>query len=216
MGKHQAGTSTLRGLHFPGCGCKSFCLLGNSHRVGSGRLQQRSGWQYQCSGGRLQPVHVDDGQLWPDPDAAHPAVRLVVNVSLGDTSEENGAIELWPGTHEDLRNLSGHDIRVSEEALVARRQIVPPILGSTKKGVILIRDMRLWHRGMPNANDAARFMIGMVHNVAWIRRRSRCQPDRRFASMFEGCAIENKMPFVDDPGDAYLRRDEPYAYDGPN
>lgn len=184
--------------------------------LGQGAYINGLGGNTNVSGSQLQPVHVDEGQLWPDLEAAHPAARLVVNVALGDTSEENGAIELWPGTHEDLRNLEGQDIRVSEEALEARRRVVPPILGSTKKGAILVRDMRLWHRGMPNASDATRFMIGMVHNVAWIRRTSRCQLDRACASVFEGCAIENTMPFVDDPGDQYLGRNEPYAYDGPN
>ncbi len=165
---------------------------------------------------QLQPVHVDEGQLWPDLETAHPAARLVVNVALDDTTEENGAIELWPGTHLEVRKVKGEDIRVSEEALEARRSTVPPILGSTKRGDVLVRDMRLWHRGTPNSSDASRFMIAMVHNVAWLKRASGCRLDRACASVFEGCAIENTMPFVEDTGEDYLERNKPYAYDGPN
>ena len=68
-----------------GRGAFNNTLTGNTNVPGSG----------------LQPVHVDDGQLWPNLGVAHPPARLVVNVPLSETTEENGAIELWPGTHLD-------------------------------------------------------------------------------------------------------------------
>ena len=78
-------------------------------------------------GSGFQPVHVDDGQLWPDLEIAHPPTRLVVNVTLVDTSEANGAIELWPGTHMDTRQVRGSNIRVPEDAVEERRTIAPPV-----------------------------------------------------------------------------------------
>ncbi len=167
-------------------------------------------------GSTIQPVHVDDGQLWPGLAVAPPASRLAVNLALGDTTAENGAIELWPGTHLDLRQVIGQDIRVDESAVEERRKTVPPVLGETTKGSVLIRDMRLWHRGMPNAGTETRFMIAMVHNVSWLRRKGGYRLQRGCEDVFEGCEIENEIPIVDDPGEDHIRRNKPYAYDGPN
>ena len=47
-----------------GRGAFNNTLTGNTNVPGSG----------------LQPVHVDDGQLWPNLGVAHPPARLVVNV----------------------------------------------------------------------------------------------------------------------------------------
>ena len=82
-----------------GSGAFNECLTGNTNVPGSG----------------LQPVHVDEGQLWPNLGAAHPPARLVVNIALSETTEQNGAIELWPGTHLDTRMVIGNNIRVPEE-----------------------------------------------------------------------------------------------------
>ena len=74
----------------------------------------------------LQPVHVDDGQLWPNLSVAHPPARLVVNVPLRETTEENGAIELWPGTHLDTLMVIGNNIRVPVEHVAASRARAAP------------------------------------------------------------------------------------------
>lgn len=166
-------------------------------------------------GSKLQPVHVDDGQLWPDLERAHPASRLAVNVSLGEVTEENGAIELWPGTHLDTMKVVGESIRVDETALEARRSIVPPISGNTRKGAFLVRDMRVWHRGTPNLSDEIRFMIAMIHYVSWHRRHNRFDLDRECEPVFEGCPIENAIPLVETPSD-HISRNTPYEYDGLN
>ena len=69
----------------------------------------------------------------------------------------------------------GDNIRVPEELVAARRAVRGPLLGATRKGAVLIRDMRLWHRGRPNHSSEPRFMIAMIHNVAWYRRHGRFQ-----------------------------------------
>ena len=182
-----------------GRGAFNDCLTGNTNLPGSG----------------LQPVHVDDGQLWPNLSVAHPAARLVVNIALGDTTVENGAIELWPGTHLDTHVAIGNSIRVPEEQVAARRAIRGPVRGTTGKGAVLIRDMRLWHRGTPNRGAAPRFMIAMIHSVAWYRRARRCELEQACAPVFEGCPIENAIPLVPRPRD-HLAGNHAYEYDGPN
>ena len=182
-----------------GRGAFNDCLTGNTNLPGSG----------------LQPVHVDDGQLWPGLGAAHPAARLVVNIALGDTTVDNGAIELWPGTHLDTHVAIGGSIRVPEAVVAARRTVRGPVRGATRKGAVLIRDMRLWHRGTPNRSTAPRFMVAMIHSVAWYRRATRCELEQACAPVFDGCPIENAIPLVARPRD-HLAGNHRYEYDGPN
>jgi ectoine hydroxylase-related dioxygenase (phytanoyl-CoA dioxygenase family) len=115
-----------------------------------------------------QPVHPDIGQLWPNLPVATPAFSLVVNAPLVDMSPENGSTEIWPGTHLDTSMFAWeHDIKVPAERLEARRQVVPPIQPSVKAGSVVIRDIRMWHAGMPNHTDRARPMIAMIHWMGW-------------------------------------------------
>ncbi|AIE83378.1 phytanoyl-CoA dioxygenase family protein [Fimbriimonas ginsengisoli] len=115
-----------------------------------------------------QPVHADMGQLWPDQEVAHPAYALVVNVGLVDMSPENGATEIWPGSHLDTSVVLQHgDIEVGEKELEARRKFAPPFQPTVPQGSVVIRDMRLWHAGMPNRTQTPRPMMAMIHFVAW-------------------------------------------------
>jgi ectoine hydroxylase-related dioxygenase (phytanoyl-CoA dioxygenase family) len=115
-----------------------------------------------------QPVHADMGQLWPDLEVAHPAYGLVVNVGLVDMSPENGSTELWLGTHKDTSVvLQSGDIEVDPERLEARRAVSPPIQGTVPQGSVVIRDIRLWHAGMPNRTQTPRPMLAMIHYVSW-------------------------------------------------
>ena len=83
----------------------------------------------------------------------------------------------------------GNNIRVPEEHVEARRAVRGPLRGCTRKGAVLIRDMRLWHRGTPNRSAEPRFMVAMIHTVcvvsAGLPRRAgsrsarRCSPAAR-------------------------------------
>ncbi len=183
--------------------------------LGSGAFNDYLSGNTNLPGSGLQPVHVDDGQLWPNLSVAHPPARLVVNLALDDTTEENGAIELWPGTHLETCMAIGSDTRVPAEHVKARRAVRGPLLGATRKGVMLIRDMQLWHRGTPNHSAATRFMIAMIHSVAWYRRTRRFELEEACAPVFAGCPIENAIPLVANPRD-HLTGNAPYAYGGPN
>jgi hypothetical protein len=85
-----------------------------------------------------------------------------------DVSPENGATEIWPGTHRELYVGMGDDIKIPPQALEARREICPPIQPTFRRGSMLIRDIRLWHAGMPNRTSAPRPMIAMIHSSEWL------------------------------------------------
>jgi ectoine hydroxylase-related dioxygenase (phytanoyl-CoA dioxygenase family) len=115
-----------------------------------------------------QPVHADSGQLWPNLEAAHPAYALVINVLPVDVSPENGSTEIWPGSHLDTSVVMQDDeIKVSEEKLAEQRKKAPGFQYTARAGSVVIRDMRMWHAGMPNHTDQPRPMIAMIHYVTW-------------------------------------------------
>ena len=115
-----------------------------------------------------QPVHADIGQLWPEQEIAHPPYGIIVNVPLVDVSPANGSTEIWPGTHRDTSvTMQSGTIEASEAALAHWRSIVPPVQPDIPAGSILLRDVRLWHAGMPNRTQMPRPMIAMIHYVNW-------------------------------------------------
>ena len=115
-----------------------------------------------------QPVHADIGQLWPNQERAHPPYGIIVNIPLVDVSAENGSTEIWPRTHNDPSvTLQSGSIEASDESLARWRAIAPPIQPEIKAGSILLRDVRLWHAGMPNRTSTPRPMIAMIHYVNW-------------------------------------------------
>ena len=101
--------------------------------------------------------------LWPHLEVSHPPVSVVINISPTDTNEENGSVELWPGTHLIGSTPSPMTTEIEE----TRRQIIPPIRGNARKGSALIRDVRLWHRGVPNQSSQILHMIAMIHHIEW-------------------------------------------------
>ena len=121
-----------------------------------------------------QPVHSDS-------EFAHPnfPFAMVVNINLVDTSAENGATEFWPGTHH-CSTMDDHVVAENGERLLdikkeyveARRKHSPPVQAKTKKGSLIIRDLRLWHAGMPNRTDEPRVMLAFVVQPAWYQGRS--------------------------------------------
>jgi len=151
------------------------------------------------AGSRDQAVHVDEGQLWPGLDRAHPAARLTVNVPLSPADAESGAIELWPGTHLDPRlsrfaatpqdgvALALSYMRAAKRAEVAdvpnrrvgltvpesllreQRLQRPPVRAETRLGDLIIRDPRLWHRGTANHAAKCRFMLALTYDPQWRR-----------------------------------------------
>jgi hypothetical protein len=144
-----------------------------------------------------QPVHADMGQLWPNLTVAHPAYALVVNVPTVDMSAENGSTEIWPGTHLDTTiAIQDGEIEVSEVQKAARSVTHPPIQPTVAAGSILIRDMRMWHAGMPNRTDTPRPMIAMIHYVGWFPTGPILMPAGT-ESLFEHPVLRTDAKFVE-------------------
>ena len=152
-----------------------------------------------CPGSGTQPLHRDGDHLWQMQEVAHPTAEVVVNISPQDTTEENGSVELWPGSHLEI---SGRQIDDEHEA--ERREFAPPIRGNAKKGSALIRDMRLWHRGVPNLSDKPRHMIAMIHRIHWLRSRRRLKYQTGCEAAFENSDLDHNADFVDENLDDYL------------
>ena len=110
-----------------------------------------------------QPVHSDA-------DFAHPnhPFALVVNVPLISMTPENGSTEVWLGTHNGSgihAQQGAHGERASgrirTDLLEERKKVRPPSQPIVPKGSIIVRDLRLWHAGMPNWSNDIRVMLAM-------------------------------------------------------
>jgi hypothetical protein len=160
-----------------------------------------------------QPLHVDSGQLWPDLAEATPAYGIVVNVPVVDATPENGSTELWPGTHLDTtRAIGDGDIKVAPEIEARLRAEVRPLQPNVPAGSVLIRDLRLWHRGMPNRTDTPRPMIAMIHWASWWRVGTPLLFPKGTEALFAASPLATVAEFVEEPID-YLNRNAKYDYE---
>jgi ectoine hydroxylase-related dioxygenase (phytanoyl-CoA dioxygenase family) len=109
-----------------------------------------------------QQLHVDQAALKEGETLDYPLNCVVVNVPLVDFTLEVGATEIWPGTHRVPRHVG--DFWVAEDQIIKRRAERPPVRAVMPRGSLLIRDIRLWHRGTPNQTQIVRPMIAMICN----------------------------------------------------
>jgi hypothetical protein len=78
---------------------------------------------------------------------------MIANVAVVDTTIQNGAIDMIPGTHKKfykywkfaLEGLARKSLRIE-----------------MKRGDVLIRTSNVWHRGMPNFTDTPRPMLAFT------------------------------------------------------
>jgi hypothetical protein len=161
------------------------------------------------AGGR-QPVHADMGQLWPNLAVAHPPYALVINVLPVDVSPSNGSTEIWPGTHTDTTlYIQEGEIKVPEARLEEQRKITPPLQYTAKAGSVVIRDIRLWHAGMPNPSDTPRPMIAMIHYVSWWTALQPVPFPKGTEAFFEHPHLSTVARFVEGPID-YLKHNQAF------
>jgi ectoine hydroxylase-related dioxygenase (phytanoyl-CoA dioxygenase family) len=150
------------------------------------------------SSGR-QPVHADYGHLWPNMEVPTPPYALVVNLPMVDMGAFNGATEIWPGTHKDtFCAIQTGDIKITEEQLEHWRAIHPPIQPDIEAGSVLIRDMRLWHAGMPNPSGQHRPMVAMIHWVSWWPRNEKVKFPSSAKAFFEHPVLDTAIEWVEE------------------
>jgi len=116
-------------------------------------------------GSKFQPIHRDFGPLFgTELDVPTPVTHVVLNIPLTDFTVENGSTEVWPGTHLIVDKLASDG---QPENLVARAEGLGSIRTNIPAGSIVIRDLRLWHRGMPNNSQEIRTMLALVYSRGW-------------------------------------------------
>lgn len=125
-----------------------------------------------CGGSTYQPLHYDRPFSWTTPEAAAkaghswppPPTSLGCSIALEDITLDNGATEIYPGTHnatETIGLLKGSRLEdhpaLLEKWGPADRMPIPA-------GGVVIRDPRMWHRGVPNSSSRARAMIAVTYH----------------------------------------------------
>lgn len=116
---------------------------------------------------KRQPVHVDVHFEFPKMPFA-----FGVNINLIDVDAERGSTELWPGSHLDTSwqaEVEKSGSVIPEDMLERRKKVSPPVQPVVPKGALIIRDLRLWHAGMPNLSEEVRVMLVTIHFPAWYR-----------------------------------------------
>jgi ectoine hydroxylase-related dioxygenase (phytanoyl-CoA dioxygenase family) len=123
-------------------------------------------------GETVQAWHTDDGSAkMPRP---RPALGISTFWAIDDTTEQNGATEIIPGSHlwdgeiiqgalrqEDLANKGVH--RDSGDRPDAVKLVMP-------SGSLAITKGTLWHRGGANRSDRPRLIITPQYCAGWLRQ----------------------------------------------
>lgn len=111
-------------------------------------------------GAGKQHIHRDTQHLFPGYPIALPPTLMILHIPLIDFTTENGSTEVWPGSHL-ITDIKPDD---NEPAQLARRAArMPSVRTNMPAGSVLVRDMRLWHRGMPNTSNDIRTMLSIVY-----------------------------------------------------
>ena len=159
-----------------------------------------------CPGSVEQHLHMDGRHYTVTEEPVAATASVVVNIPPGPTSLGNGAIELWPGSHRiHCVNDAGTGAGDAEGASIAslsaeRRQAVAPVRPETEIGDVLIRDVRLWHRGVPNRSDRPRHMIALIVTKRFPDSPvNRLRFERGCEAALEGHGVDANADYVDGP-----------------
>jgi len=113
-------------------------------------------------GSQYQAVHGDYFPFFPESTQTMPPVSLVFNVALVDVTEENGPMDAWPGTHR-----SPEYMFKELGALEAAAKHIQPTKMIMPKGSIILRDVRMWHRGTPSYSEQIRPNLAIIYARSW-------------------------------------------------
>ena len=92
-----------------------------------------------------------------------PPIQLIVNIYLQDTNENNGSLEMVPGSHLVT------DFEIDETGRVADKYITQTEKCNWSVGSVIIRDKRTWHRGTLNKSGKVRYMAGTSYTMNWYK-----------------------------------------------
>lgn len=168
-------------------------------------LGPRPKWTFCSANSAMPPLPGASPQRQPvhsDADFDHPShpFALVVNIPLVTMTPENGSTELWLGTHTaDISAQEGKhgeraSGRIKENVLAERRSVRGPSQPNVRKGSIVLRDLRLWHAGMPNMSDEVRVMLALIHFAPWYRNPMRLQFGEDVRDLLAGLESQLEIP----------------------
>jgi Phytanoyl-CoA dioxygenase (PhyH) len=141
-------------------------------------------------GSDYQHAHSDAIPLFPEDGVTLPPFAYVVNLPLVDFRDNNGPLEIWPyGTHliadADLIPIAEFDhIQERRESALGRlAEEMGPVPLLAPAGSLIIRDIRMWHRGTPNRSAEPRPMVALVYNRPWYHHGVIQMPQGAFDSL---------------------------------
>lgn len=165
------------GRHFlpmpfePPCFAPEFFFDSEVLRVLHGLMDARIvadqwGCDVPVRGSEYQGLHVDyQGPLFPErPDLALPPYALVISFGLVPIAQEDGPIEIAPGTHRLTRTDASRAVEAGGIGLEA----VPLEIGD-----VLIRHPWALHRGTPNRTGTPRALATIRYVRRWYADASR-------------------------------------------
>jgi ectoine hydroxylase-related dioxygenase (phytanoyl-CoA dioxygenase family) len=154
-----------------------------------------------------QTVHAD-----LDHDHLRFPFALVANYYLIDTCSMNGGTEVWVGSHRDTsladhvdsRDTPGGLSSIKPELVKERLDILPPVQISVNAGDLVLRDVRLWHAGMPNRTNVPRIMLAFLIFPWWYQAPMKIALPLAAQSLVQKWTKETGLEFEVD----WLKEDE--------
>ena len=115
-------------------------------------------------GSTYQRVHRDSGLIFgTESTASTPPTGIVINIPLCDFTVENGSTEVWPASHLIVDTPDDTEVDLDQ-----RTKVLASSRLNVKAGSVVLRDLRVWHRGVPNNSDHQRSMLAVVYKRRWL------------------------------------------------
>lgn len=123
-------------------------------------------------GESAQPWHTDDGHTSLTPP--HDLLGVSTFWALDDTTVENGATEVLPGSHRWSETefpgvLRDQDFATGEDVAGDPGSHPDAVKATMPAGSLMIARGDLWHRGGANRSDTARCLVTPQYCAGWLR-----------------------------------------------
>jgi ectoine hydroxylase-related dioxygenase (phytanoyl-CoA dioxygenase family) len=167
-------------------------------------------------GSTHQPLHFDRPFSWKTEAQARAAgeewppraTTLSCSVALQEIKVENGATEIYPGTHKETAVTDWPLGERPENHPELIERWAPPARMAIPAGGVCFRDPRMWHRGMPNPSNQIRPMMALTYHAGICRHWrgllahdmsaediARCDADPTLRVMDDGSLGDGRMVF---------------------